>query len=158
MSDSSRPHGLQPTRLLRPWDFPGKSTGVGCHCLLRHGGKEWYKWSTSGWFRPRPHRALKPLAKSVSFILVTGKSQEGHEQGKRVICLPCEISGNSANPWTIAHQAPLSMEFSRQEYWSGLPFPTQGSNLRLLSLLHWQAGSLPLAPPGKPHRTDQINI
>ena len=34
-SDSSRPHGLQPTRLLRPWDFPGKSTGVGCHCLLR---------------------------------------------------------------------------------------------------------------------------
>ena len=32
--DSSRPHGLQPTRLLRPWDFPGKSTGVGCHCLL----------------------------------------------------------------------------------------------------------------------------
>ena len=26
-------------------------------------------------------------------------------------------------PWTVAHQAPLSMEFSRQEYWSGLPFP-----------------------------------
>ena len=36
VSDSSRPHRLQPTRLLRPWDFPGKSTGVGCHCLLRH--------------------------------------------------------------------------------------------------------------------------
>ena len=35
MSNSSWPHGLQPTRLLRPWDFPGKSTGVGCHCLLR---------------------------------------------------------------------------------------------------------------------------
>jgi len=35
MSDSSRPHGLQPTRLLHPWDFLGKSTGVGCHCLLR---------------------------------------------------------------------------------------------------------------------------
>ena len=34
-SDSSRPHGLKPTRLLRQWDFPGKSTGVGCHCLLR---------------------------------------------------------------------------------------------------------------------------
>ena len=32
MSDSSRPRGLQPTRLLRPWDFPSKSTGVGCHC------------------------------------------------------------------------------------------------------------------------------
>ena len=35
VSDSQRPHGLQPTRLLHPWDFPGKSTGVGCHCLLR---------------------------------------------------------------------------------------------------------------------------
>ena len=34
MSNSSRPHGLQPTSLLRPWDFPGKSTGVGCHCLI----------------------------------------------------------------------------------------------------------------------------
>ena len=36
MSDSSRPHGLQPTRLLHPWDFLGKSTRVGCHCLLRY--------------------------------------------------------------------------------------------------------------------------
>ena len=35
VSNPQRPHGLQPTRLLRPWDFPGKSTGVGCHCLLR---------------------------------------------------------------------------------------------------------------------------
>ena len=35
VSDSSRPHGLQPTRFLRPWDFPGKSTGVGCHRLLQ---------------------------------------------------------------------------------------------------------------------------
>ena len=35
MSDSSRPHGLQPTRLLRPWGFPGKSTGLECHCLLQ---------------------------------------------------------------------------------------------------------------------------
>ena len=31
--NSSRPHGLQPTRLLHPWYFPGKRTGVGCHCL-----------------------------------------------------------------------------------------------------------------------------
>ena len=37
VSDSQRPHGLQSTRLLRPWDFPGKSTGVGCHCLLHPG-------------------------------------------------------------------------------------------------------------------------
>ena len=31
VSDSSRPHGLQSPRLLHPWDFPGKSTGVGCY-------------------------------------------------------------------------------------------------------------------------------
>ena len=34
LSNSLRPHGLQPSRLLRPWDFSGKSTGVGCHHLL----------------------------------------------------------------------------------------------------------------------------
>ena len=59
---------------------------------------------------------------------------------------------------TVALQGFLSMEFSRQEYWSELPLPTpgdfpetQGSNLRLLRLLHWQADSLQFEPPGKPH-------
>ena len=60
-----------------------------------------------------------------------------------------------AIPWTVARKAPLSMGFSRREYWSGLPcllqgiFLTQGSNSSLLCLLRWQSGSLPLAPPGK---------
>ena len=35
MSSSLRPYGLKPPRLLCPWDFPGKNTGVGCHCLLQ---------------------------------------------------------------------------------------------------------------------------
>ena len=35
MPDSVRPHRWQPTRLPRPWDFPGKNTGVGCHVLLQ---------------------------------------------------------------------------------------------------------------------------
>ena len=35
VSNSQQPHGLQTTRLLHPWDFLGKSTGVGCHCLLQ---------------------------------------------------------------------------------------------------------------------------
>ena len=35
MSNSVQPHGLKPTRLLHPWDLPGKSTGVGCHCPLQ---------------------------------------------------------------------------------------------------------------------------
>ena len=54
----------------------------------------------------------------------------------------------------VARQAPLSMQFSRQEYWSRLPCPsiflTQGLNPRLLCLLHWQAISLQVVPPGKP--------
>ena len=77
----------------------------------------------------------------------------------------CSVMSDSATPWTITHQAPLPMEFSRQEYWSGLSFPTpeglpdpgikqmsltQGSNPCLLHLLHWQVDPLPLTPPGKP--------
>ena len=59
-------------------------------------------------------------------------------------------------PWTIDHQAPLSMGFSRQEYCSGLPYPSlrdipdpgiePGSPA-------WQADSLPSEPPGKPRGT-----
>ena len=57
-------------------------------------------------------------------------------------------------PWAVAHQAPLSKGFSRQEYWSGLPcpppgdLPHSGMEPAFFHLLHWQAGSLPLAPPG----------
>ena len=36
------------------------------------------------------------------------------------------VVSDSATPWTVAHQAPQSMGFSRQEYWSGLPFPSPG--------------------------------
>ena len=57
-----------------------------------------------------------------------------------------------ATPWTVAYQAPPSMGFSRQEYWSGLPFPspgifpTQGLNL---SLPHCRQTLLLAEPPGK---------
>ena len=56
-------------------------------------------------------------------------------------------------PWTVAHQAPLSMGFSRKEYWSGLPFPSPGDlpnpgiEPRSPTL---QADSLPTEPPVKP--------
>ena len=47
--DPQRPHGLQPSRLLHPWDFLGKSTGVGCHCLLHHNQLlEYYLCSSLG--------------------------------------------------------------------------------------------------------------
>ena len=53
--------------------------------------------------------------------------------------------------WTLAHQAPLSIAFSRLEYWSGLPFPSPGdrpNHRSNLSLLHWQLNSLPLSQEG----------
>ena len=82
MSDSVRPHRQQPTRLPRPWDSPGKNSGVGCHFLLQC----------------MKVKSESEVALSRVQLLVT--------------------------PWTAAHHAPLSMGFSRQEYWSGVPLPS----------------------------------
>ena len=81
MSDRVRPHRRQPTRLPRPWDSPGKNTGVGCHFLLQ---------------------GMK--VKSQSEIV--------------------QSCPTLSDLWTAAYQAPPSMGFSRQEYWSGLPLPS----------------------------------
>ena len=67
------------------------------------------------------------------------------------------LSRVSAIPWTVVYQASLSMGFSRQEYWSGLPFPSPGDlpdpgiKPRFPVL---QADALPSEPPGKP--TSQV--
>ena len=76
--DSVRPHRQQPTRLPRPWDSPGKNTGVGCHFLLQ---------------------CIKVKSES-------------------------EVVQLLATPWNAAYQTHSSMGFSRQEYWSGLPLPS----------------------------------
>ena len=63
----------------------------------------------------------------------------------------------TATPWTVAHQAPLSVELLRQEYWSGLPFPTPGdlSDPGIKSVSHALAGRFfTTAPPGKPILND----
>ena len=103
----------------------------------------------------------------------TGEKNQGIYENQAL--LRASVLGHSTCVWlcttplTIACKAPLSVGFSRWEYWNGFPcpspgentgvgscalllgiFPTQGSNLCLLSLLLWQVGSLPLAPPGKP--------
>ena len=81
------------------------------------------------------------IFESVYLLMVLGK------------CIVLSYSGVSeifATPWTIACQATLSMGFFRQEYWIGLPLPSQGifqtqrSNPRILSLLHWQEDALQL--------------
>ena len=61
-----------------------------------------------------------------------------------------------ATPWTIAHQAPLSMVFPKQKYWSGLPFPTPGDHLNpgikpvSLASPAFAGGFFTTEPPGKP--------
>ena len=70
-----------------------------------------------------------------------------------VLCLFARLF---ANPWTVARQAPLSMGFSRQEYWSGLPWPPPGdlSNPGIkLSSPTLQVDSLPSEPPRNPKNT-----
>ena len=76
-----RPHRRQPTRFPRPWDSPGKNTGVGCHFLLQC-------------------MKVKVKVKSLGRVRLL------------------------ATPWAAAYQAPPSMGFSRQEYWSGVPLPS----------------------------------
>ena len=88
------------------------------------------------------------------------KRQERMCTGYMQICM-CTQSlsrvGLFVTLWTVvAHQAPVSMEFSRQEYWSRLPFPTPGNfpdpgiETASLHLFHQQASSLPLCHLGSP--------
>ena len=79
--------------------------------------------------------------------------------GVKHLCVCCRFScvRLSATSCTVALQAPLSMGFSRPEYWSGFPcppppgdLPHPGTEPVSLSLLHWQMGSLPPVPTGQP--------
>ena len=76
-------------------------------------------------------------------------------------CCLVAVSFSFATTWTVAHQASLSMGFSRQEHWSGLPFPSPGDlpdpeiEPRSPAL---QVDSLLSGPPGKPQSTIYSNI
>ena len=67
--------------------------------------------------------------------------------------ISCSVVSTSVTPWTVAHQGPLSMRFSTQEYWSGLPLPSPGDlpdpeiECRSPAL---QADALTSEQPGKP--------
>ena len=83
--------------------------------------------------------------------------------------LPCSYMQSLSHAWLFCDPmdcrppGPSVQEFSRQEYWSGMPFPppgdlpNQGLNLHLLSLLRWQVGSLPLVTPEKPYGLPQCH-
>ena len=130
VSNSLRPHELQPTRLLCPWNSPGKNTGVGCHFLLQG-------------------------------ISLTQGSNPGLPHCRQTLyCLSYQGSPNLLScvrlfviPWTAVYQASPSIKYSRQQYWSGLPFlspgdlPNPGIKPRSPAL---QADCLPAEPQGTP--------
>ena len=92
------------------------------------------------------HPPSSPTQKERAKLLVVVK-------GRGLLLFSCSVTSSAfATPWTVARQAPLSMGFSRQEYWSGLLFPSPGDHSDPgidLHLLHWQAGSLPLRRWGR---------
>ena len=89
VSDSSRPHGLQPTRLLHPCGFPGKSTVVGCHCLLRDRSERLLQRSSRG--------------RSIYKILVKGKFNAINWRGRGIQCLLYKM-------FSVSHEQLMSHE------------------------------------------------
>ena len=76
---------------------------------------------------------------------------------KNVMCECSVMSNFLQHPWTVTHQAPLSMGFPRQEYWSGLSFLSSGDlpNPRIKPMSPELAGRLfTTEPPGKPLKND----
>ena len=102
--------------LLCPWDILGKNTEMGCHFLLQGIGR----------FTDQTHISCIPC------ISCTGRQILYHwatweAQVYMYIWwwwCSCKSWLTLVTPWTVACQAPLSMGISRQEYWSGLPFPS----------------------------------
>ena len=110
VSDSVRPHGLQPTRLLRPWDFPGKSTGVGCHCLL---------WTT-------------PTAVKVAGIV----PWIHHEGEVKIPCRPKKQSGLQRGTPLTLERLRSSLRRRKRRSWTSPFRMKQHNQLLLLGLIN----------------------
>ena len=113
MSDSFAISWTVPTRFFCPWNFPGNNTGLDCHFLLQGN---------------LPDPGIKTVSPELAGRFFTT------EPPVKWVMLLSHVR-LFVTPWTVAHQAPLSMEFFRQGYWSGLPFPPPGDLTE---------------PPGKP--------
>ena len=137
-------HRRQPTRLLRPWDSPGKNTGMGCHFFLqcmKVKSESEVAQSCLTLCNPMDytvHRILQArILEWVACPFSSGSSRPRNRTGVSSFagrffmlshCFSCVLL--CATLWTVGCQAPQSMGFSRQEYWSGLSFPSPGESSR----------------------------
>ena len=116
-----------------PWDSPGRNTGVDSHFLLK------------GIFSTQGSNLGLPHCRQILYCL-------SHQEKAKVKSL--SHVQLFATPWTVAYQVSPSMGFSRQEYWSGLLFPSPG-DLPNPGIEPWspavQADALPSEPPEKSH-------
>ena len=128
MSDSSRPHLLQSTRLLCPWDFPGKNTGVGCHCLLRDPSPVVFKYFFSSWiFFSKWNLNVKPQClkgKNQTSSEWSGHRSLGHQQLHLPFSLP-----------------PLPHSSSLEKVWETIAYHTIAYPWKRLSCLCHDASS-----------------
>ena len=153
------PMDCSPPGFSVPGDSPGKNTGAGCHAFLQ------------GIFQPRDQTKVSCIATDSLPAEPPGKPKNTRvislsllqwscpgSPSLQVDSLPAELTAKSKSCltvilWTLAYQTLLSMEFSRQEYWSGLPCPPPGDlphlgiKLRSPAL---QVNSLLSEPPGRP--------
>ena len=165
MSDSVRPRRQPPTRLPRPWDSPGNNTGVGCHfllqcmkvksesevaqsCLTLSDPMDYSLPGSSvhGIFQARVLEwGATAFSGAKSLQSINSNTWESHILYIYMLLLLL-LSRFSrvrlcVTPYTAAHQAPLSMGFSRQEHWSGLPFPSPMHESEKWKWSHWVASN-----------------
>ena len=164
MSDSVRPYRRQPTRLPRPWDSPGKNTGVGCHFLL-----QCMKVKSESEVAQSCPTLRDPMDSSLwgSSVqeIFQARVLEWHHLGipnssyvySMLSCFSCVwlCSGMDCSPPGSSVHGILQ---ARILEWVAMPSSrgssqprdwTQGLNRSFLHLLHWQTGSLPLAAAGR---------
>ena len=135
-----RPHRWQPTRLPHPQNSPGKNTGVGCHFLLQY-----MKVKSESEVAQSSPTLCNPMDCSPP-----GSPVPGILQGRTLEWVAISFSNAwkwklkvkllshvrlLKTPWTTAYQAPPSMGFSRQEYWSGVPLPSPTQSIIMLKIL-----------------------
>ena len=122
MSDPQQPHGLQPSRLLHPWDFPGKSTGVGCHCLLRYQCTELCKYHTY-WNRAgETGLIIETMQKLISFLKSVCHYKNTHLdiiRGQGIQVLPLHLI---SRPTALSAWGTLPISATEADSWWGDDF------------------------------------